>query len=219
MKALHPSSWFRVESLDMAHALVEPQTQKLLSSFMTQEQNIKVVADELDLTLNQTLYRVRRLVRLGLLQVTREEKRKGRAIKYYQAIAERFFIPYSSSPFNSIEEWLLEDNKEREKQMVRYIVKAGLSYANEKGFREFGKRVFFRKDGIFETDFAYSPSQEADMTEMDAPAVSHYFLETTLTPSEAKSLQLEINKLVQNFEKRGQGQRYLLRLGLAPLFD
>lgn len=43
-------------------------------------------------------HRVRRLCALGLLRKVEERKRAGRAIKLYQAVSERFFIPFEAAP-------------------------------------------------------------------------------------------------------------------------
>lgn len=221
MKEAIPPSWYVVTEPEMARALSNPKIRSWLAPFMKDSMTIKDVAHLLELSLNQMLYKVRRLQQLKLLRVAYEKQRKGRAIKYYQAVARRFFVPYDASPFASPAEWLMEDYREREQQLAKHVMRAGLSYGRTYGkagkYGSFGKRIFFRDDGIFEEDFTFSPQQEADFLEADAPALSSFFVTTDLSFEDAKALQLEIAQLMQRYERNGEGQPYLLRLALAPM--
>jgi len=210
-------SWYVVEDSGMARALSSPQTRDLLIPFIDQESAIKEAAEHLNLSLNQMLYKVRRLVKLGLLIQTRQEARKGRAINYYQAVAKNFFIPYTASPFVSPDEWLVEDFKEREKLLAKASFKIGLTYGLEQGHETFGKRVFLQDDCTLKADFAFTPTTPATFLEEDAPAIASIFVETELSKDDAKNLQCELAALVRKYEKKAEGKRYLLRVGLAPI--
>lgn len=76
--------------------------------------------------------------------------------------------------------------------------------------------MFKRPDGILEADFAFSFKVGADLLDADAPAVASYFVETELDDESAKQLQRELFDLLWRYERRGEGKRYLLRLGVAP---
>lgn len=210
-----PSSWFTVTNLVTAQALADPEIRRVLAPFIKAEHTIKEAALELGLGLNATLYRTRRLEKLGLLHITREEARKGRAIRHYQAVAKGFFIPYTASPFETPDAWLVEDYRSRELRLAKGTMQSGLAWGEARGQTTFGKRIFLRNDGILKADFAFSFEQGADLLETDAPAVASYFIETDLSEEDAKVLQHELAQLVRRFERRGKGKRYLLRLGLA----
>ena len=46
-------------------------------------------------SLNTMLYRIKTLLlRAGLLEVVREEPRKGRAVKIYRSVHDAYFIPF-----------------------------------------------------------------------------------------------------------------------------
>lgn len=203
----------------MARALADPEVRRVLAPFMKRERTIKEAASELGLSLNAMLYRVRRLEKLSLLRVTHEEARKGRAIRHYQAVAKGFFIPYTASPFQMPDSWLVEDYHIRELRLAQGTMRSGLAWGEMRGQMTFGKRVFLREDDILEADFAFSREQGADLLEIDAPAVVSYFVETELGEKDAKVLQRELFELVRRFERRGEGKRYLLRLGLAPIAE
>ncbi len=174
-------------------------------------------AAELGMGGNALLVRVRRFVRIGLLGVVREEPRKGRAVKVYRAVADGFFVPYTASPFHTPEAWLVADYAGREEQLARGAMRAGLAWGEARGTPTFGKRVFKRPDGVLEADFAFSFGAGADLLEAEAPAVMSYFVETDLDEESAKQLQRELFDLLGRYERRGEGKRYLLRLGLAPV--
>src|SRR3712207_1288343 len=66
---------------------------RLLLAFAAGERPIAAVARELGQPLANVHYHVTRMARLGLLVVTREEKRRGRPIKHYRTLKPRFFVP------------------------------------------------------------------------------------------------------------------------------
>ncbi len=212
-----PSSWLEVTDLGMVRALADPEARRVLAPFVGQERTVSQAAAELGMDGNALLMRVRRFVRLGLLKVVREEPRKGRAVKVYRTVADGFFVAYTASPFYTPEAWLVADYAERERQLARGTMRAGLAWGEARGTPTFGKRVFKRPDGGVEADFAFSFGAGADLLEAGAPAVASYFVETDLDEESAKQLQQELYDLLGRYERRGEGKRYLLRLGLAPV--
>lgn len=42
----------------------------------------------------------------GLLEVTRKQKRKGRAVKYYRSVHDAYFVPFATMPYATLEERL-----------------------------------------------------------------------------------------------------------------
>lgn len=201
----------------MARALADPEVRRVLVPFVGQERTVSRAAAELGMGVNALLVRVRRFVRLGLLVVMREVPRKGRAVKVYRAIADGFFVPYTASPFDTPEAWLVADYVAREQKLAQGAMRAGLSWGEARGTLTFGKRVFKHPNGILEADFGFSFEAGADLLEADAPAVVSYFVETDLNEASAKELQRELHELLGRYKRRGEGKRYLLRLGLAPV--
>ncbi len=200
----------------MVRALSDPEARRVLAPFVGQERTVSQAAAELGMDGNALLMRVRRFVRLGLLKVVREEPRKGRAVKVYRAVTDGFFVPYTASPFDTPEAWLVADYAERERRLARGAMRTGLAWGEARGMPTFGKRVFKRPDGVLEADFAFSFGAGADLLAAEAPAVASYFVETELDDESAKQLQRELFDLLRRYTRRGGGKRYLLRLGLAP---
>ena len=52
------------------------------------------------------LYRIKTLLRAGLLEVVREEPRKGRAVKIYRSVHDAYFVPFTMTPYATLEERL-----------------------------------------------------------------------------------------------------------------
>jgi len=213
-----------------AKILSDPEARGWLEPFLGQETTIKSAAQTLNLSLNTMLHKVKRLEKADLLKVTKIQKRKGRGIKYYQAVADAFFIPYSASPYASPEEWLVEDFKSREKQLSENIMKSGLEWAAEQGFNSFGKRVFIGSNDRLTADFAFNPHEEVNLLHPNAPAIFIAFNELQLTEEKAKELQFDLVQLLgkyrmseaqglesQNRESQNIKQSYLLRLGMAKI--
>jgi hypothetical protein len=199
-----------------ARALSDPEVRRVLAPFIGVERTVKDVARELGWKLNPLLLRVRRLVKLGLLIVTREAPRAGRAVKHYRSAADGFFVPYTVTNFETPEAWLLADYASRERDLARATMRAGAAWGLSRGQASFGKRLFRREDGLMEADFAFGVTEPADLLEDDAPAVLSTFVVTNLDRETAKALQRELAEVVRRYERAGPGGPYLLRLGLAP---
>lgn len=75
-------------------ALADHDMRRFLEPFLGRECTARAAANELGEDLDRVLTRVRRFLRVGLLRVTRIEPRAGRAVKFYQTVADGFFIPY-----------------------------------------------------------------------------------------------------------------------------
>ncbi len=57
-------------------------------------------------SLNTMLYRIKTLLRAGLLEVVREQRRKGRAVKIYRSVHNAYFVPFRVTPYATLEERL-----------------------------------------------------------------------------------------------------------------
>lgn len=111
----------------MARALADPEVRRVLVPFVGQERTVSRAAAELGMGVNALLVRVRRFVRLELLVVMREVPRNGRAVKVYRTVADGFFVPYTASPFDTPEAWLVADYAVREQRLAQGAMRAGLA--------------------------------------------------------------------------------------------
>ncbi|HYN46940.1 MAG TPA: hypothetical protein VES64_09640, partial [Allosphingosinicella sp.] len=83
----------RIEAPDQVAIFLDSKRRRILVSFMGRERSLSEAAAALAIPLNLLAYHVGRLLRLGLLQIVREQKRAGRPIRYYRAAADSFLIP------------------------------------------------------------------------------------------------------------------------------
>lgn len=109
----------RVETPEAARFLTDAKVSHYLQPFLGQEMSVGEAARHVGATVQVMHYWVGRLVDLGLLHVTRNKPRQGRAIKYYRAVADGFFVLYTASPYETPEAWLVADYAERERQLAR----------------------------------------------------------------------------------------------------
>lgn len=197
--------------------LADPVARLYLQPFLTRPTSVRDAANELDSTLNAMLMRVRRFHRLGLLRVTHEHARAGRPVKYYQTVAEGFYLPYDTTTFESPEAWFTEEFTRREQHLTSSLVREALAWGARSGRREIGKRVFVGADGRLSGDFAFGPEVELNLSSPEAPAIAYTFAFMNLTHADAKTLQEEVLALARKYEGRTGSQPYGLRLALTPI--
>lgn len=126
---------------EQAKILTSPNAQRLFRPFLARERTVSQVAAETGSDLNAVLYRVRRYLAAGLLEVVRVIERPGRAVKVYRSVHDAYFIPYEVTPFATLEERMLEQVlpsiKERVRVQAGWLQQQGLSgqslYRDEAG--------------------------------------------------------------------------------------
>jgi hypothetical protein len=72
--------------------------------FLAHERRVAEAAAEVGCSVNRMLYQVRALVNAGLLQILREEPRAGRAVRVYRSVHDAYFVPFSATPYNTLEQ-------------------------------------------------------------------------------------------------------------------
>lgn len=207
----------RVADPDAARVLTNTREWALLSVFMD-EASLSGAAEKLGMSLPALSYRVKKLLELGLLQISRVEKRKGSPVKYYRTVAEHFFVPFRVTPSATLENLLASSNERFDKRMRHEWVRVFLA---EEG--DWGLNLYRGEGGGL--NYTFSPIPERDETfvmrslQATFPAVYDSLFSINLDFDTAKALQHDLHELVQRYlemEKLGQ-QTYLLRLNLVPL--
>ncbi len=84
-----------------AEFLTDQTNHALLAHFWGSENTVAVVARALGWKPNAALYRVKSLLEMGILEVSRVEKRRGRAITYYRVVADEFYVPFAVTSFET----------------------------------------------------------------------------------------------------------------------
>jgi hypothetical protein len=96
------SSYITIQDPRAASVFAQSHLRRILLQFAAQPRSISEVAKNLQIDIKQLHQCVSKFHRLGLVVVTGQHKRSGRAIRFYQATAKSFFIPATaaSRPFS-----------------------------------------------------------------------------------------------------------------------
>ncbi|MFO8150233.1 MAG: hypothetical protein R6T93_08050 [Trueperaceae bacterium] len=114
----------RVDDPEAARLLIDEAYRNVLDAFIGRDRSVGEAAEELRLDLDATLYRVRRLHRVGLLVHSGTRPRAGRPVKLYRAAYEAFFVPFEALPYADLEETFLELHLSNARVMARAAARA-----------------------------------------------------------------------------------------------
>ena len=208
----------RVTDPEAAKVLTDTREWNLLSIVINREVSLSELASEMNMSLPALSYRVKKLLKLGLLTVSRIERRKGSPIKYYRASAKHFFVPFEVTTFQSLADLLTSTIAPFERRMRHELARVFLERAGDWGMNFYGGM-----QGGFNFTFSCVPEQGDRFMEQSLeptfPAVHDTELSLGLDFDTAKALQRDLYEVYQRYnEKHVSGQQpYLLRIALVPL--
>jgi DNA-binding Lrp family transcriptional regulator len=204
-----------VNQHEVVRALVDPTIRQFLEPFLGCECTIKTAAEHLQISPNSVLYRVNRLLELGLVRITRIEPRRGRAIKHYQSVADAFVATFEHFDETSIKElYALHEAANLElfsEAMARVGSRIGLMASDlmftlsRTSLGDIKAEINMARDGTL-----------LDFTRVELPAARGSWSFLRLDPHDAKTLQRELLELQRRYENKRGTDRYMLRLGLVP---
>lgn len=93
----------RVDDPTQAAIITDPVRSRFLGPFLGRERTVTQAATEVGCTPNSMLYRVRRMVDVGLLTVVGSRSRPGRPIKVYRSSHHGYFVPNEAMPYDDIQ--------------------------------------------------------------------------------------------------------------------
>ncbi len=196
-----------------ARLLTDGRSKTFLNPFLAQERTISQAAREVGVGLGTMYYRVTTFLETGLLRVTREEKRAGRAIRHYRAVADAFFVPFEVTPYSDLEERVLTQLEPVWRQIAR-------SYARVLQEHErAGQYIFRGETGTVWTGPAASRSSEASPV---IPNAGLHDVTLNLTQAQATNLLRILSDLSERYQRiggEGGGRPYILQAALVPLVD
>ena len=208
----------RVTDPEAAKVLTDTREWNLLSITINREVSLSELAHEMNMSLPALGYRVKKLLKLGLLTVSRIERRKGSPIKYYRATARHFFVPFEVTTFQSLAELLTSTIAPFERRMRHDLARVLLEEAGDWGMNFYGGT-----QGGFNFTFSPLPEQGDPFLEQSLqasfPAVHSTILSMSLDFDTAKALQRDLYEVYERYHERhvsGQ-QKYLLRVALVPV--
>jgi hypothetical protein len=190
---------------------MDAATREVFGCFLGRTRSVREAADALGRDLDAVLYRVRRLVAAGLLEVAAIQPRAGRPIRRYRAVHDDWFVPFEALPYADLEETFLDMHAAHAARAARAAVRwlADRPWAGYRiGVDEAG-RMWMR--GAAEDDDAPGAAPPTLLGGLDGPMDAG--LEMRLTPADARSLNADLAALVATYERRaldGPPNRLLL---------
>lgn len=213
MEHFESPSILTVQEREAADILTNPHTLRLLEPFLDRERSVSDAARETGTKPNTMLARVKRFVNLGLLKVAREVPRKGRAIKLYRSSAACFFVPYEATSAETLEAALASRDAYWEE-----LLRKGVVRARTEDVGSWGTRIYRDARGRLQVQAAVTPETNYTTLDPEGPAVLSAWRDAVyLDFGDAKTLQVEMFSLLKRYQQKRGAQRYILRLGLAPI--
>lgn len=207
--------------------LLRERSRRVLAAFLSGEKTVARAAREVGLDLRVVHRDVLALLGAGLLTLTRQEPRKGRAVKYYRASSEAFFVPFSATEAADLAELHGRGNAETHALFTRAVEREFARALHAEG-REWGLRLYATpgKPGYHFQEGDRNAPRIDELQQWHGPAA--LILSGTpllyLTAGEARELQEDLIALMRKYHARGerrviQGRPFLLRVGFAPLTE
>jgi predicted AAA+ superfamily ATPase len=206
-------SVLQVLDREAADALTNPNTLKHLAPFLGKACSVSQAARETSSKPNTVLKRVQVFLDLGLLEVVEVVARHGRGIKLYRTTADSYFIPFHITSAETLESALAEKDAYWERLLRKNVVRTRLEAVGT-----WGTRIYRDARDRLQVQMAVTPDKNATTLDPGGPAVVSAWRDSLyLDFDEAKLLQRELFELIKRYQRKRGAQRYVLRLGLAPL--
>jgi hypothetical protein len=209
-----------VRDKEIARVLTDITQVKLLKPFFEKDTTLSDAAQKLEVKLTTLLYHVSKFLKLGLLEVSKEEARKGKPIKYYRTTAKAFFVPFDITPNLSLKHLLNRLSQPDDDVFHREIARMLQDVSLEWGIEVFSNQpasdslsiALRRKDKPREQDVSFRPEE---------PALISSLGRLNLDFKTAKALQHDMRELLESYSKKQnpKEQLYFYRIGLTPVQD
>jgi hypothetical protein len=212
MKAKIRSSIKRLENPDACAVLADREQLRLLGAFFGRENTISSAALDLALKPINLYKQVQRFLGLGLLKVTRLEKRAGRAIKYYGSSSDQFFIPFRTHPPELIG-W-------QNRQYHTKLFAEGLARVYRQELfteQDWGAITVPLANGAIHLAIANSRGERWDYLNPEAPAVVSGWNRMRLDFEDAKAMQRELTEVMMRYINKTGSRTYLTGLFLTDI--
>ena len=193
---------------EQARLLTEPVSKEFFKPFLAHERSASEAAAIMKCSLNTMLYRIKTLLQAGLLEITREVPRKGRAVKVYRSVHDAYFVPFSVTPYATLEERLAVQAKPLFAALIRAY--AAALRANER----YGHHIFIGKHGAVWTSDLLPDLTPAGLS------VTYSDMTVRLRHEDAQMLGLELKNVFARTMDLGTdeatGEGYMWMVALLP---
>ena len=217
------SAWLRVRDQDQIEVLLSEKHRTMLEPFFGRCSSTKEAAERAEVKLNVMYYHVKNFLRLGLLNVVEIKKDRGKQIKLYRSVSEKFFFSYDDMPAMTALEQSHSLNDPHYNLLIRAFV-GSLSDADIAQDQElWGRRLERNEQGFLDMYTALDPhvneayDAHIHMQTEDIPVIMGLWNFLDLDHEDAKTFQHELFMLVEKYKDRQGAQRYITFLAAAPL--
>jgi len=207
--------WFEVRDPVQARLLTDPNARNLLAPFIGAERSLTQAAQEVGCSLQRLAYRVQQFQDAGLLREVRQQRRSGRPVRFYRAVADGFHVPFEYTPFDDLEAMMARLYLPSDRQRNRVIARRAMRSA------QVGRRIY--RDAVSgELNNESDPGEDLLLrTRQEASPGNDVTLTVWLSDQEAQHFAQAFEDLYRRLEAArrptGEGQAYLVRFGLLPL--
>lgn len=178
-----------------AAVFASPRQRQIVQLLIAGEMSLGDLASATDMQLSLLHYHLSHCLRLGLVEIVREKRRAGRAVKYYRAAAKSFFVPA---------ELIVEMPGTAMNLKLRELLDLALARSLE--------GLNFRHDGLRpRADLVADPDLQRGTVEL--------WLDVGLTSTDAAELASELQAVADRFRVRADAAspRYLVHLAAVKL--
>lgn len=204
---------YRVSDEQVAGVLLDVHKRRWLRPFIGRECTVQDAALELGERPGTVFYNVQRLEELGLLRLVRTQPRRGRALKFYRAVADQFFVPFKVTAAESLRHWL-----EGQARVFEELFNQNIAQVIEQQYgSEVGLAIERQEDGELKVFLSPDGINSLNLVAPTNPAAGGAWGTLYLDYASAKNLQRELLELYQRYSAIGGGQPYLMRYALTPL--
>ena len=201
-----------------ANFLTSLDTRFLLGPFMQRETTLSEAAATLGgVGLNTLHRRVKQMLTLRLIEVVREEVRRGHRVKLYRATSRVFVVPLETTSSVDLETCLNDGFSGSVAVLSR-----GIAKAMERSTPRWGFKIYWAEaGGVFQEATRLESCTEAVEPEAAARPSWYGDLGMRLTPEAAQTFQHELQKLYEKYLQESddavEGEPYFFFAGFTPL--
>jgi DNA-binding transcriptional regulator GbsR (MarR family) len=170
--------------------LVSRVRARYLFPFIHQDYSVSEAATVLNTSLANLRYWVKKMEDLGLIRVTRLEKRKGSPVKYYRSVAHKFTFSLEQLPATELDEILFN---ETELPTYQRAAKA-LAATGRKNVKEWLLQLYMSDQTTTQVILPKHGS-------LEAAEIANIWWLYRLTPEQAKTLRAELTELNLRYNK------------------
>jgi DNA-binding transcriptional ArsR family regulator len=129
----------KIRSKPAAAALEHPQSRRILLELVRHVRSLKDLGDRTELSPSLLHYHVNRLCALGLAEVVASERRAGRPVKRYRAVARKFLVPSGLAKHDTNAALMRALSKGLERDLARRNDKGVLYFVDDAGRFRMGR--------------------------------------------------------------------------------